>query len=49
LGSGRRRSFEGLTNLLKITVQPKLNNKTLNLAMSEMISKQLLEFGFVKR
>ncbi len=34
---------------LKITVQPKLNNKTLNLAMSEMISKQLVDFGFVKR
>lgn len=34
---------------LKITVQPTLNNKTLNLAMSEMIAKQLLEFGFVKK
>ncbi|WP_373552415.1 hypothetical protein [Haliscomenobacter sp.] len=34
---------------LKITVQPKLNNKTLNLAMSEMMSKQLIEFGYVKK
>lgn len=45
--------FETYTNkveeFLKITVQPRLNNKTLNLAMSEMISKQLIEFGYVKK
>jgi hypothetical protein len=34
---------------LRITVQPTLNNKTLNLAMSEMISKQLIAFGYVKK
>lgn len=34
---------------LRITIEPRLNNKTLNLAMSEMISKQLMEFGYVKK
>lgn len=34
---------------LKITVEPKLTNRTLNLAVSEMMGKQLVEFGYVER
>lgn len=34
---------------LSITVQPKLKDKTLNLAMSEMMKKQLIEFGYEEK
>lgn len=40
---------EKVEEFLRITVEPKLNNKTLNLAMSEMIAKQLIAFGYVKK
>lgn len=34
---------------LEITIQPNLKDKTLDLAMKEIIGKQLLNFGFIKR
>lgn len=33
-------------DFLRITIQPKLKDKTLNLALREMMSGQLIEFGF---
>lgn len=45
-----REGFEAFTqkveDFLRITVQPKLSDKTLNLAMKEMILQQLIEYGY---